>query len=388
MDVFFSRALKRLGTGFSLISSEDSKMSGKRAFKLYLAPMLDVTTPHFRRLVYIVSPRTVLFTEMVVADTVLHMEKGRLAEKIERCQGSTVLQIGGSDADKIAQAVLVLKNTLGYKDFNLNCGCPSARVKKGCFGAVLMLMPETVSHIINTVEDACGVVLSLKIRLGVDENDSYEFVRSFIKSITESTRCDTFFVHARKCLLKGLSPSGNRTVPPLRYDYVHRLKADFPDKRFILNGGISCPEQLLEKGNLDGFMIGREAVKDVFIFNKMMSFLAQLQGKAELVDVTKTMDASNGDIVGQEKMDLIKENTDTRVPRFQEDFQENIYALIDTYLSFYNNQDIIRGLHVLPLMNLMRGKQNSRKYRQKISSLSSQKCTFQLFSEQIRDYML
>eukprot|EP00866_Antonospora_locustae_P000871 jgi/Antlo1/871/1982 len=318
-------------------------------FRLYLAPMLGVTTPHFRRLVRLTGTGAVLFTEMVVADAVLHMSRDMLLERIGPFEAGTVVQIGGSCPDKVANAVRAIQKLLGFTEFNLNCGCPSTRVQSGGFGATLMLRPDVVADIVNRVETACGVVLSLKIRLGVDEHEDYEFVHAFVRRIVEATSCTTFFVHARKCVLGGLSPARNRKVPELRYEYVHRLKQDFPEKHFVLNGGICSPEQLAQRGCLDGFMIGREAARDVFVLRKMEN---KLEGGEDTQQV-----------------------------------KTSIRDLAERYAALYSGSERVRSVHVLPLMGLVRCAKNSRRCRQKLSSLPFRGCTFEDLQEEIAEYM-
>lgn len=237
--------------------------------ELSLAPMMKITTPQFRRLVRRISSHVVLFTEMIVSSTVIHASQDKLIEMLGVADNSTVVQIGGSNPDEIAMSVKRLKD-MGWVYFNLNCGCPSERVKYGRFGASLMLYPEIIIEIINQTYKETGVVLSLKIRTGVDENDNYEFLYQFAKLISEKTKCWQFYIHARKCWLKGLSPKQNRNVPPLNYDAVYRLKEDMPHLFISLNGGIK--ENGLEKvKNLDGLMIGRHAYENITIFNEMIN---------------------------------------------------------------------------------------------------------------------
>lgn len=318
-------------------------------FRLYLAPMLGVTTPHFRRLVRLTGTSAVLFTEMVVADAVLHMSRDMLLERIGPFEESTVVQIGGACPDKVAGAVSAIRELLGFAEFNLNCGCPSTRVQSGGFGAALMLRPDAVADIINRVEAACGVVLSLKIRLGVDEHEDYEFVHAFVRRIVDTTSCTTFFVHARKCILGGLSPAKNRRVPELRHEYVHRLKRDFPNVHFVLNGGICSPAQLAERGSLDGFMVGREAARDVFVLRRMESML---EGREDTPPA-----------------------------------ETCVRELAARYAALYRGSERVRSAHVLPLMGLVRGTRNSRRCRQRLSSLACSGCTFEDLHAELADCM-
>ncbi|KAM0681417.1 hypothetical protein GINT2_000619 [Glugoides intestinalis] len=232
--------------------------------EISLAPMLKVTTPYFRMLIRKISSTTVLFTEMIVASTVIHVTEEKLQIILGNPEDNTVVQLGGSDPEEIAKAVEILKR-IGWVYFNLNCGCPSDRVQSGKFGAVLMFEPGNVSNIINCVYKMTGIVLSLKIRTGVDEKDSFEFFKGFVEHISTTSPCFKFYVHARKCWLSGLSPKQNRNIPPLTYQYVYDLKTLFPHLFISLNGGIK--ENGLEKIKiLDGLMIGRHAWDDIRVF--------------------------------------------------------------------------------------------------------------------------
>ncbi|ELA41884.1 tRNA dihydrouridine synthase A [Vittaforma corneae ATCC 50505] len=237
--------------------------------EISLAPMLKITTPYFRMLIRKTSPDVVLFTEMIVSSTVVNVTNQRLQFILGSPEDKTVVQIGGSNPEEIAESVKILQK-MGWRRFNLNCGCPSDRVQSGKFGAILMLEKERVAEIVNAVHNNTGAVLSLKIRTGVDENDSFEFFKDFIRYISENTPCFRFYVHARKCWLHGLNPKQNRNVPPLAYQYVYDIKALFPHLFISLNGGIREDGMEIVR-NLDGIMIGRHAWDNVRIFVQMCS---------------------------------------------------------------------------------------------------------------------
>jgi tRNA-dihydrouridine synthase A len=232
--------------------------------------MIDVTTANYRKLVRMSSQEVVLFTEMIVSSTVVHIDREKLKERLGDFDSKTVVQLGGSDPEEVSRAVKILVE-MGYTLFNLNLGCPSTRVQKGCFGAVLMKDGKLVVRIINKVYEDTGVILSLKIRTGVDEFDTYDFFRGFIIFIVENTPANTFYVHARKCWLKGLSPKQNRNVPPLNYEFVYKIKEEMPHLKFIINGGIKTMKHIDEHRNLDGVMIGRAAMDNVFIFHNLLN---------------------------------------------------------------------------------------------------------------------
>lgn len=237
--------------------------------ELSLAPMLKVTTPFFRMLMRKISKDVILFTEMIVSSTVIHVSLEKLQFILGFPEEHTVVQIGGSNPEEVAKSVQILKE-LGWKHFNLNCGCPSDRVQSGKFGAILMLDKINVANIINTVFKTTGIIISLKIRTGVDLNDSYEFFKDFIDYIVSNTPCFKFYVHARKCWLQGLSPKQNRNTPPLCYNYVYTIKREYPNIFIALNGGIKeNGMELLE--NLDGLMIGRAAYDNIEIFNNIFN---------------------------------------------------------------------------------------------------------------------
>ena len=179
------------------------------------------------------------------------------------------LQLGGSDPKDLAECAK-LAEQYGYDEVNLNCGCPSDRVQKGKFGACLMAEPQLVADGIDAMRQVVSIPVTVKTRIGIDNQDSYQFLLDFVGKIAEKG-CDTFIIHARKALLNGLSPAENRTVPPLNYDRAYQLKRDFPNLNIILNGGIKTVENIQDAlKNVDGVMVGREAYSNPY-------FLAQVE---------------------------------------------------------------------------------------------------------------
>jgi tRNA-dihydrouridine synthase A len=169
------------------------------------------------------------------------------------------LQLGGSEPADLA-ACARLAQQWGYDEVNLNCGCPSDRVQRGAFGACLMAEPLLVADCVAAMRDACTLPVTVKHRIGIDRQESYDFVRDFVGTLAERGGCRVFIVHARNAWLKGLSPKENREVPPLRYEQVYRLKQDFPQLTFVLNGGVNSDEQIAEHlAHVDGVMLGRHA---------------------------------------------------------------------------------------------------------------------------------
>ncbi|MEY4757675.1 MAG: hypothetical protein RJA34_2573 [Pseudomonadota bacterium] len=226
-------------------------------WRMSVAPMLDWTDRHCRYFHRLLSQRALLYTEMVTTGALLHGDVARhLAFNDE--EHTVALQLGGSDPADLA-ACARLGEQWGYDEINLNCGCPSERVQRGAFGACLMAEPRLVADGVKAMLDVVTVPVTVKHRIGIDKTESYEFMRDFVGTLSEAG-CQTFIVHARNAWLQGLSPKANREVPPLRYELVHRLKADFPHLTIAINGGITTPEQVqTQLSQLDGVMVGREA---------------------------------------------------------------------------------------------------------------------------------
>lgn len=227
-------------------------------WRFSVAPMMDWTDRHCRAFHRCLTGRARLYTEMVTADAILNGDTERLIGFSPE-EHPVALQIGGSDPDKCARAARIAR-TRGYDEINLNCGCPSDRVQSGSFGACLMRTPETVAACISAMQDAAGdMPVTVKCRIGVDEDDPREALFGFVDTVAQ-TGCSVFIVHARKAWLKGLSPKENRDIPPLDYDLVAGLKAARPDLVIILNGGLgdlAACERELER--FDGVMLGRAA---------------------------------------------------------------------------------------------------------------------------------
>ncbi|MEY4584348.1 MAG: hypothetical protein RJB10_845 [Pseudomonadota bacterium] len=234
-------------------------------WRLSVAPMMDWTDRHCRYFHRLLSKNTLLYTEMINAGAVVHGDVPRhLRYNAE--EHPIALQLGGSEPDKLAIAARVAEEW-GYDEVNINCGCPSERVQKGAFGACLMAEPDLVADgvkaMLDAVHDSAKMPITVKHRIGInkteDTPESYGFVRDFVGKVADAG-CQTFIVHARNAWLKGLSPKENRDIPPLRYEIVHQLKADFPHLNIAINGGITTNVQIVEQLQcLDGVMVGREA---------------------------------------------------------------------------------------------------------------------------------
>jgi tRNA-dihydrouridine synthase A len=219
--------------------------------------MMDWTDRHCRYFHRLLTRRTLLYTEMVTTGALVHGNVPRHLD-FSAEEHPVALQLGGSDPDELAYSAR-LGAQWGYGEINLNCGCPSERVQRGSFGACLMAEPQLVADCVRAMVDAVDLPVTVKHRIGIDKDESYEFVRDFVGTVSEAG-CRVFLVHARNAWLKGLSPKENREVPPLRYETVHRLKRDFPHLLFAVNGGITTAQQVTEQlGLADGVMVGREA---------------------------------------------------------------------------------------------------------------------------------
>jgi len=237
------------------------------ATRLTVAPMMDWTDRHCRVFHRLLAPHARLYTEMVHAQAVIHGDRERLLG-FDAVEHPLALQLGGSDPAHLAQATRIGADW-GYDEINLNVGCPSDRVQAGRFGACLMREPSLVAECIAAMVAVSPVPVTVKCRLGVDEMEDYGVFRAFIDTVALAG-CGLFVVHARKAWLQGLSPKENREIPPLRHDWVHRLKRERPDLRVLLNGGLATVEDSVAAlGHVDGVMIGRAAYHEPYRLHLM-----------------------------------------------------------------------------------------------------------------------
>ena len=223
--------------------------------RLCTAPMLDWSDRHCRFLFRLFAPHAMLYTEMVTTGAIIHGDQNRHLDFSEE-EHPLALQLGGS-APRELKYCATLASKWGYDEINLNCGCPSERVQKGNFGASLMFEHDLVAQCVKAMSEATNIPVTVKHRLGVDNSDSYDFVSQFVGTIRDAG-CRTFIVHARIAVLKGLSPKKNREIPPLNYEFVYRLKLEYPDCVFIINGGLDEHtefDSILKK--INGVMVGR-----------------------------------------------------------------------------------------------------------------------------------
>jgi len=230
--------------------------------------MMDWTDRHCRYFMRLLSPSALLYTEMVTAAAIHHGDADRFLRFNEE-EHLVALQLGGSDPSLMASAT-AQAHTYGYDEININVGCPSDKVQSGQFGACLMAKPAIVADCYRAMLAETDRPVTVKTRIGIDDQDSYDFLKDFVLSLA-AAGCRKFIVHARKAVLDGLSPKENRSIPPLNYERVYRLKRDFPELEIVLNGGLddlARVDEVLE--HVDGAMIGRQAYHHPY-------FLAELE---------------------------------------------------------------------------------------------------------------
>ena len=231
--------------------------------KASIAPMMQYTDMHDRYLLRLISKKVFLYTEMVTTGAILY---GKCFHQLEfnKEEHPVAIQLGGSDVDDLVKSAKIAED-YGYDEINLNVGCPSDRVQKGRFGACLMLEPEHVAECLNAMQTNVKVPVTIKCRLGVDHHEDYEFLYNFV-NIVQDAGIKHFIIHARNGILKGLSPRQNRHIPPLKYDYVYKLKKDFSNLNITINGGIKTIDECKDHLKyVDGVMIGRAAYENPFL---------------------------------------------------------------------------------------------------------------------------
>lgn len=253
------------------------------SLRLSIAPMMDWTDRHCRVFHRALAPGARLYTEMVHANAVIHGDRERLLG-FDPVEQPLALQLGGSDPALLAQAARIARDW-GYDEINLNCGCPSDRVQAGRFGACLMREPELVGECVAAMVAAVDIPVTVKCRLGVDEDDDYDRFAAFVDRQVAAGAA-MVVVHARNAWLKGLSPKENREVPPLRYDWAYRLKQERPALPVVLNGGLASLEAVqAQEGRVDGVMLGRAAYHDPYLLHRLEALQngAELRERADLL---------------------------------------------------------------------------------------------------------
>ena len=237
--------------------------------RVSVAPMMDWTDRHCRYFFRLLTQDTRLYTEMVTAQAILQGDRNRLL-RYDASEHPLALQLGGSDPDELAAATQIASE-YGYDEININIGCPSDRVQSGRFGACLMAEPDRVAACVHAMRAVSGVPVTVKTRIGIDDLDHYEFLLDFVDRVA-AAGCRYFIVHARKAILAGLSPKENRSIPPLKYDTVYRLKQDRPELIIVLNGGVESSDAVqAHLEHVDGVMIGRKAYADPYFLTELQA---------------------------------------------------------------------------------------------------------------------
>ncbi|KAI5179827.1 tRNA-dihydrouridine synthase A [Nematocida sp. AWRm80] len=371
-------------------------------FEVHVAPMIGVSTPEYRRFMRLLSPNSFVFTEMIVDTSLIHMPSEVLERKIGLPTDKCIIQVGGSVPEQIAKGVKRAAY-LGYKLFNLNCGCPSDRVQSGAFGAILMKSPRLIAEIVQEVYKQTGIIMSIKCRTGVDDIEDYNSFISMIDTICAYSPCRTFFIHARKCLLKGLSPADNRRVPPLTHEYVYQLKKDRPDLTIILNGVITEKDQILKaKESLDGVMLARKAMNDPFFFTE----IEQILFSTPLTPITETvqkylLEQSNHTLEQQRFISLDQEYISSLAPENQKKITQTKQPnQIEIPSETDSSKEVTKETNPLsltslatysvlkPIEPLLFGKKGCKEYKRQISELSRNKVPFSTVYQSIQPYLL
>ena len=231
--------------------------------RISVAPMMDWTDRHCRFFLRQFSPRVLLYTEMIVAQAIVRGDRQYLLA-FDAAEHPVALQLGGAEPGMLAEAAAI-GASFGYDEINLNVGCPSDRVQQATFGACLMARPRLVADCVRAMRAAVAVPVTVKCRIGIDDHDGWEFLREFVAAIADAG-CEVVIVHARKAILKGLTPKQNREVPPLDYARAWRVKQEYPALTVVVNGGLRTVPQVAEQlAHADGVMLGREAYHNPYL---------------------------------------------------------------------------------------------------------------------------
>ena len=292
--------------------------------------MMQCTDIHDRYLMRLITKKSFLYTEMVTTGAIIHGNATHQLDFNKSIESPVALQLGGSNPDELAKCSEIAES-MGYDEINLNLGCPSERVQKGSFGACLMIEPNLVQRCLNAMKQSVSIPVSAKCRTGIDKIEDYDFLQSFVEGIANQNIA-TIIIHARNAILKGLSPRQNRTIPPLKYDYVYRIKEDFPELEIIINGGIgSLTEAKDHLQNVDGVMLGRAPYD-----NPMM------------------LDDVDSEIFGEPKKQILR---------------LDILKEYLTYLEELNDPKIRLNQVLKHIYGLNKGLKNARKYRYEINQI-------------------
>ena len=292
--------------------------------------MMQCTDIHDRYLMRLITKKSFLYTEMVTTGAIIHGNATHQLDFNKSIESPVALQLGGSNPDELAKCSEIAES-MGYDEINLNLGCPSERVQKGSFGACLMIEPKLVQRCLNAMKQSVSIPVTAKCRTGIDKIEDYDFLQSFVEGIANQNIA-TIIIHARNAILKCLSPRQNRTIPPLKYDDVYRIKEDFPELEIIINGGInSLIEAKDHLQNVDGVMLGRAPYD-----NPMM------------------LDDVDSEIFGEPKKQILR---------------LDILKEYLTYLEKLNDPKIRLNQVLKHIYGLNKGLKNARKYRYEINQI-------------------
>jgi tRNA-dihydrouridine synthase A len=259
-----------------------------------VAPMMDWSDRHYRFFMRQINSRAFLYTEMITTGALIHGDVRRHLEFSEE-EHPVALQLGGSEPGDLAKCAR-LGEQYGYDEINLNIGCPSERVQKGAFGACLMAEPALVAECVKAIRNEVKLPVTVKHRTGIDSVEDYDFLRNFVETISRAG-CKTFIAHARNAVLKGLSPKENREIPPLKYDYVYRLKREFPLLEIVINGGITTKTEMENHlAHVDGVMLGRAAYHNSWVLADEGKTRAEVVRR--MADYCRSLPAQNFSIRG------------------------------------------------------------------------------------------
>ncbi|WP_075520753.1 tRNA dihydrouridine(20/20a) synthase DusA [Candidatus Pelagibacter communis] len=253
--------------------------------KISVAPMMDCTDRHDRFFLRLISKNVMLYSEMVATKSAIHGDREKILG-FRNEEQPVALQVGGSDKKELAQ-VAKLAEEYSYKEINLNLGCPSKKVQKNSFGACLMKEPDLVAECLNEMVNACNIPVTAKTRIGVDHIEDFDYLNKFVNKIKEAG-CKTIILHARKAILKGLTPKQNLSIPKLNYERVYEIKKENPDLEVIINGGITNTEDIKKHLEIcDGVMIGRAIYQNPYFLSEIEKEIFNTNNIPSREDVAK-----------------------------------------------------------------------------------------------------
>ena len=261
-------------------------MTNNNPYKLCVAPMMGHTDIHFRYLLRLISKKTMLYTEMVASNAILH-NKSKKLNKLEHLNDEPVgFQLGGDNPKQMAECAKII-DSYGYNEINLNIGCPSKRAQSGNFGACLFSQPNLVASCVHEISKVTKLPITIKTRLGIDNHDNIKHLKDFI-NIISNEGVNTFHLHARKAILKkGVNPRKNRSIPPINYERVYNIKQNYPELKIIINGEVNNPTDVINHlKNVDGVMIGRAVCNNPFLLNEI-DILIHNEAKIDKEDILK-----------------------------------------------------------------------------------------------------